>query len=129
MREGLRTMHRHRKAKAVALRADHDSIYQPSLTVALLALALAILLAWHGMARADGFEAPPSEGTTQSDQPSTPPAVLPCTDQMDFSPDDNLPDRFDADDVAWHPARVPLFPLLKATLDGGCGDLNSPKPI
>ena len=119
-------MHSNRKARAAARQESH---YQPSWIAALLALIAAMLLAWQGMARADGFEAPPSEETTQSDQPSTPPAVLPCTDQMDFSPDDNLPDPFDAVDVAWHPARVPLFPLLKATLDGGCGDLNSPKPI
>jgi hypothetical protein len=118
-------MHSNRKARAVARQQAH---YQPSWTAALLALIAAMLLAWHSMARADGFEAPPAE-TSQSDQPSTPPAVLPCTDQMDFSPDDNLPDPFDADDVAWHPARVPLFPLLQVTLDGGCGDLNSPKPI
>ena len=116
-------MNPNRKARAAVRREPY---YQPSFIAALLALAAAMLLGWYGMARADGFEAPE---TSQSDQPSTPPAVLPCTDQMDFSPDDNLPGPFDADDVAWHPARVPLFPLLKATLDGGCGDLNSPKPI
>lgn len=114
-----------RRARAIA---RQESFYQPSWMAALLALVAAMLLTWHGMARADGFEAPPTQ-TSQSDQPSTPPEVLPCTDQMDFSPDDNLPDPFDADDVAWHPARVPLFPLLRVTLDGGCGDLNSPKPI
>jgi hypothetical protein len=118
-------MHSNRRARAAARRENH---YQASWIAALLALAAAMLLAWHGLARADGFEAPPTENS-QSDQPSTPPAVLPCTDQMDFSPDDNLPDAFDAVDVAWHPARVPLFPLLRVTLDGGCGDLNSPTQI
>jgi len=118
-------MNSNRKARAVARQQSH---FQPSWTAALLALIAAMLLAWHSIARADGFEAPQAD-TSQSDQPSTPPAVVPCTDQMDFSPDDNLPGPFDADDVAWHPARVPLFPLLHVALDGGCGDLNSPKPI
>jgi len=118
-------MNSNRRAKAAA---RQESYYQPSWVAALLALVAAMLLAWQGMARADGFESPPAE-SSQSDQPSATPEALPCIDQMDFSPDDNLPSPFDADDVAWHPACVPLYPLLRVTLDGGCGDLNSLTPI
>ena len=103
---GVVAMNSNRKPKAAA---RQDSYYQPSWFAALLALVAAMLLAWHGMARADGFEAPPTE-TSQSDQPSSPPEVTPCTDQMDFSPDDNLPDPFDADDVAWHPGPGGVIP-------------------
>ena len=55
-------MNRHSKPRAA--RAEHDSFYQPSLMAALLALALAILLLWHGMARAEDF-APPQNDTSQ----------------------------------------------------------------
>jgi hypothetical protein len=111
MREGLGTMHRHRKAKAVALRADSDSIYQPSLTLALLALALAMLLAWHGMARADDAAANPPQSAQLPDTVQGPgtdriPPGLACSDNMDFSPEDNIPSPFDADSVAFHFTRV-----------------------
>jgi hypothetical protein len=111
VREGLRTMHRHRKAKAAVLRADHDSIYRPSVTLVLLALALAMLLAWHGMARAEDFAANPSQAAQLPDAVRGPgadriPPGLACSDAMDYAPEDNMPSPFDADRVAFHVMRA-----------------------
>jgi hypothetical protein len=101
-------MNRTRKAKAVATRADDDACYRPSFLAALLALALAIFLAWHGMARADDFAANPPKAAQLPDAAQGPgadriPPGLACSDDMDFSPEDNLPDARDIDSVGFHP--------------------------
>ena len=104
-------MHRHRKAKAAVLRAERDPIYQPSVTLVLLALALAFFLSWHGMARAEDFAANPPKAAQLPDAARGPgadriPPGLACSDDMDYAPEDNMPSPFDADRVAFHVTRA-----------------------
>jgi hypothetical protein len=47
------------------------------------------------------------------------PPGLACTDDMDFSPDDNMPSPFDADLVAFHGDQQPP---PRATTAEGCDD-------
>jgi hypothetical protein len=113
-------MNRHPKARAVAQSTQHHSFYQPSGIVALLALILALFLMGHGMARAADL---PQADSSQP-APDAAPSPLVCTDNMDFSPEDVLPSPFDADGVAFHPARARPFAALMIalpeTLDDGC---------
>jgi hypothetical protein len=95
---------------------------------ALLALALAFLLLWHGMARAENFT-PPQDDTSQA-AAVVAPLDLGCTDDMDFSPEDNLPSPFDADTVAFRQLRMPLPGLHPAALDDSCqGSVLRPQQI
>jgi len=101
-------MNRTRKAKAIAIHADDTACYRPSFAAALVALALAIFLAWHGMARADDFAVNPPQAAHLPDAVQGPgadriPPGLACSDDMDFSPEDNLPSPRDTDSVAFRP--------------------------
>ena len=102
-------MNRRQKARTVA----RESYYQPSWMAAVLALAAAVLLAWHGMAKADPvrvmpqFQAipvppagSPSARTPAEDDAA--PASPACTDTMDMTPEDVQSSPFDADLVAFH---------------------------
>jgi hypothetical protein len=102
-----------------AARAERDSFYQPSLMAALLALAMAFLLLWHGMARAENF-APLQDDTSQPASTAVAPLDSGCTDNMDFSPEENLPTPFDADTAAFRQLRTPLLGLHPAALDDSC---------
>jgi hypothetical protein len=86
------------------MRADRDFYYRPSITAVLLALALAMLLAWHGMARAAEYAPPASAELPDSiSQPSAdrvPPKG--CNDDIDMAPEDAMPSPFDAELVAFH---------------------------
>ena len=114
-----RHMRKKSRARTAAKAAEHDFSYQPSLTAALLALALAICLMWHGMARADDF-ATPDDDTSQT-APSQSVLDSPgCTDDMDFSPEDNLPSPFDADRVVFHPSRLAVRLARPTAVDNGC---------
>lgn len=112
-------MHRHRKEKAVAMRAGQDVFYRPSFAAVLLAFALAFLLSWHGMARAAEY-APPATAELP-DSISLPSADrLPpkgCNDDIDMSPEDARPSPFDAELVAFHP-RAPARMMPAAST--GC---------
>jgi hypothetical protein len=130
MGHGGIAMNQRRRAKATV---RQDSYYQPSLLMALLALILAMLLAWHGMAHADSTsqdaEAPQGDavmpmdaGPGASGEAAPGETGLPCTDQMDFSPEDNLPDPFDADSVAWHHGAA--FHVIRPAMDGACSEVN-----
>jgi hypothetical protein len=132
MGHGGIAMNQRRRAKVTA---RQDSYYQPSLLMALLALILAMLLAWHGMAHADSAnrdaDAPGTDAVMPLDAgpgdaapgQTAPGAIgLPCSDQMDFSPEDNLPDPFDADSVAWHNSGA--FHVIRPAMDGVCSDVN-----
>ena len=66
------------------------------------------MLAGHGMAHAADL---PQVQTTEP-APDAAPEGLGCTDDMDFSLEDNLPSPFDADDVAFHPASARPFAAL-----------------
>ena len=112
-------MNRHSRVRAVAESAGHDSYYQPSWLAALLALAVAISLMWAGMARAEDF-APPQDDASQPTAAEAAPAGLGCTDDMDFSPEDNLPDPFDADLVAFRQSRSPLMLPQPTALNDSC---------
>jgi hypothetical protein len=102
-------MNRRQKARTVA----RESYYQPSWMAAVLALAAAVLLAWHGMAKADPIRAMPqfqaipvpAAGSPSSRAPSeddAAPASPACTDTMDMTPQDVQSSPFDADLVAFH---------------------------
>ena len=95
------------------MHADDTACYRPSFAAALVALALAIFLAWHGMARADDFAANPPQAAQLPDAAQGPgadriPPGLACRDDMDFSPQDNQSNPFDADTVAFRPGRYGL---------------------
>ena len=104
---------------AAQLRADGDfRYYRP----AAMLVALVLLLVWQGVAQAAEYVPP--------DRTQLPDAVhgqgadrippgLACTDNMDFSPEDNLPSPFDADSIAYHPRPAGLF-ALRASTDGRC---------
>lgn len=111
-------MNRPSKTRAVASPAEQDH-YRPSFTAALLALAAAIFLIWHGMARAEDF-APPQDNAGQPAASDSMPAAPGCTDNMDFSPEENLPSPFDADSVAFRhsPASRPM--ARPAATDDSC---------
>jgi hypothetical protein len=118
-----------RHSKPRAARAELDSFYQPSLMAALLALALAILLLWHGMARAEDF-APPQNDTSQPATPDAAPAGSGCTDDMDFSPEDNLPSPFDANTAAFRQSQAALMGLRPTALDDSCqGSAERPQQV
>ena len=118
-----------RKSKPRAARAELDSFYQPSLIAALLALAVAILLLWHGMARAEDF-APPQYDTSQPATSDAAPPGSGCTDDMDFSPEDNLSSPFDADTAAFRPSRAPLMGLRPTALNDACqGSAERPRQV
>jgi hypothetical protein len=108
-----------RHSRPRAARAERDSFYQPSLMAALLALALAFLLIWHGMARAENF-ASPEDNTHQPATTTAAPAGSGCTDDMDFSPEDNLPNPFDADTAAFRGLQAPLMGLRPTALNDRC---------
>ncbi len=111
-----------RPSRPRAASAERDSFYQPSLMAALLALALAFLLIWHGMARAENF-APPQDDASQAAAPLD----SGCTDTMDFSPEENLPSPFDADTAAFHQLRTPLTGMQPVALEDSCRD-SAPQP-
>jgi hypothetical protein len=115
-----------RTSKPRAARAERDCFYQPSLMAALLALALAFLLLWHGMARAENF-APPQDDTSQPATTVAAPLGSGCTDNMDFAPEDNLPSPFDADTAAFHQLRTPLLGLHTAAMNDNCQG-SAPRP-
>jgi hypothetical protein len=106
-------MHEYRNA--VASRAEH----KPFCHAAVLALAL--LLPWQSMARAEGY-APPAASqlpdAVQGPGADRIPPGLACTDDMDLSPEDNLPDPLDGYDVAFHPAHARLARTISD--EGGC---------
>ncbi len=120
-------MNRRQKARTVA----RESYYQPSWMAALLALAVAFLLAWHSMAKADpAHVAPqfqaipvPSAGAQSSKTPSSDAAAAnspACTDTMDMAPEDAQSSPFDADLVAFHgKARA-----LRTSASGVCDDIQ-----
>jgi hypothetical protein len=112
-----------------AARAERDCFYQPSLMAALLAMAFAFLLIWHGMARAENF-APPEDDTNQPATATAAPAGSGCTDDMDFSPEDNLPSPFDADTAAFRQLQAPLMGLRPTALDNSCqGSAQRPQQV
>jgi hypothetical protein len=117
-----------RHSRPRAARAERDSFYQPSLMAALLALALTFLLVWHGMARAENF-APPEDDTSQPATADAAPAGSGCTDDMDFSPEDNLPNPFDAGTAAFRQLQAPLMGLRPTTLDDRCQGSAEPQQI
>lgn len=83
-------MRRKQKAKAASLRAEED-FYQPSWIAALIALALAATLIWHGAARADEFTPPESANLPDSIHGPGADRLPPgqgCSDDMDYSPQD-----------------------------------------
>ena len=87
---------------AALLRADGDSrYYRP----AAMLLALVLLFVWQGVAQADEF-APPDRmqlpDAIHGPGADRLPPGLACTDNMDFSPEDNQPSPFDADSIAHH---------------------------
>jgi hypothetical protein len=106
-----------RSSKSRAASAELASFYQPSLTAALLALAMALLLLWHGMARAENIapqdDANPSAAAAPLDSGCS-------TDSMDFSPEDNLPSPFDADSAAFRQLRMPQPGLQPAAVTNAC---------
>jgi hypothetical protein len=111
-------MHEYRNA--AASRAEHTSFYRAS-RAGLLALAL--LLPWQGVARAEDedYVPPPASqlpDTTQGPGADRVPPGLACTDDMDLSPEDNLPDPLDGYDVAFHPAHTRLARTISD--DSGC---------
>jgi hypothetical protein len=120
-------MHIRRKGKAVAMRAGQDAFYQPSFAAVLMALAVAFVLCWHGMARADDFAANPPEAAQLPDAVNGPgadriPPGMVCSDNMDYAPEDNIPSPFDADRVAFHPTRAQgLMPISQ---NDGCPALR-----
>jgi hypothetical protein len=87
--------------------------------MALLVLALAFFLLWHGMARAEDF-APPQNDTTPPATSQAAPAAPGCSDNMDFSPEDNLPSPFDADEAAFRRSHAPLMVLRPIATDDNC---------
>jgi len=118
-----------RYSKPRAARAERESFYQPSLMTALLALAVAFLLLWHGMARAEGF-APPQNDTSQPATTAAAPLDSGCTDNMDFSPEENLPSPFDADTAAFRQLQTPLLGLYPAALEDSChGSAPHPQQV
>jgi hypothetical protein len=90
-----------RRSKAVT----RETHYQPSWTAALLALTAAMLLTWHGMAKAD--PAAPQFAPIQIQPDKAPLAPnesarhSACTDTMDMAPEDAQGSAFDADKVAF----------------------------
>jgi hypothetical protein len=96
---------------------------------ALLALALAFLLIWHGMARAENF-APPVDDTNQPATATAPPAASGCTDDMDFSPEDNLPSPFDASTAAFRQLHAPLMGPRPTAFGNSCqGSAQRPQQV
>jgi hypothetical protein len=97
-------MNRRQKARTVA----RESYYQPSWMAAVLALAAAVLLAWHGMAKADPihampqFQAIPVPSAAMPSTDDSVPHSPACTDTMDMTPQDVQSSPFDADLVAFH---------------------------
>jgi hypothetical protein len=106
-------MKNRQKAKAVT----RETYYQPSLMIALLALAVAFLLAWHGAAKAapagyvpqfqaipvpSGHGADTPTPTLQAPSHDTTASRVSCTDTMDMAPEDAATSPFDADRVAFH---------------------------
>jgi hypothetical protein len=109
-------MHEHRNA--AASRAEHASFYHAS-RAGLLALAL--LLPWQGMAWAEDYIPPAASqlpDTAQGPGADRVPPGAACTDDMDLSPEDNLPDPLEGYDVAFHPAHARLARTISD--DGGC---------
>ena len=109
-------MHKHRTA--AALRAENTSLAHVW-RAALLALGL--LPAWHGMARADDFIPPAASqlpDAVQGPGADRIPPGLACTDEMDLSPEENMPRPLDADRVAFHPGRARLAVTISD--EGGC---------
>ena len=93
---------------------------------ALLVPALAMLLLWHGMARAENF-ATPQDDTSQADAPLDSGC---STDSMDFSPEENLPSPFDADTAAFRQLRMMQPGLQPAALRDACqGSALQPQQV
>jgi len=110
-------MNRHSKPSAV--HASHDSRPHSSWMLGLLVLALVFFLLWHGMARAEDI-APPQDDTTAPATSQTAPAAPGCSDNMDFSPEENLPSPFDADQASFRRAPAPRIGLRPAAVDDNC---------
>ena len=109
-------MHEHRNA--AASRAGHTS-FRLAPRTGLLALAL--LLPWQGMAHAQDYVPHPASqlpDTAQGPGADRIPPGLACTDDMDLSPEDNLPDPLDGYDVAFHPAHHRLARTISD--ESGC---------
>lgn len=107
-------MNRHSRSAA---RASHDTRHQSVWMIGLLVLALAFILVWQGMARAEDF-APPQDDISPPVPSQTAPAAPGCSDTMDFSPEDNLPSPFDAYQAAFR--RAPHNGLKPAATDDKC---------
>jgi hypothetical protein len=121
----------HRKEGVAFLRLDRKAFYRLSWT----GMVLALCFSWQDMARADGFDPKALEAAELPDTAEGPgadriPPGLACRDSMDFSPQDNLPNPFDADSVAYRAGRDgtqprAVFALPVATVDG-CPDSRPP---
>jgi hypothetical protein len=104
---------------AVMPRVVRKSYMQP------LALMLGLLFAWHSMARADNYVPPAPAQLPDSVQGPGADRIPPsrsCTDAMDFLPEDNMPNPFDANRVAFRAA--PARPPLRIATDAGCQDFS-----
>jgi hypothetical protein len=109
------------------MRARQDAFYQPSFAAVLLALALAFLLSWHGMARADGFQVNPPKAAQLPDAVNGPgadriPPGLACSDDMDYAPQNNMASPFDAHRVAFRFTRAGR--LAPISQNDGCPALR-----
>lgn len=117
-------MRRDRNCKAAVMGADASL----RLWAVAAALAAAFFLSWHGMARAEGFNPLAEEKAQLPDSIHGRPGAdrvppgLACPDNMDLTPEDNLPSPFDADLVAWrggHGRAQALRPIANVS---GCPD-------
>ena len=121
-------MHKRRKGKAVAARAEQDSYYRPSVWAALLALALAFFLAWHGKAHAEDINPTTQDAAQLPDSVRGPgadrvPPGLACTDEIDFPPEAIQPPDFAVLSVRWRMGHGKA--LARPVADSGCPVLNT----
>ena len=116
-------MRKYQKGNAVASRAEKTGSRLPA-GFLLLALAMALFVGLNGMARAEGFNATAEEKAQLPDSVRGKPGAdrippgLACPDNMDLTPQDNLPSPFDAELVSWRGAPMPM-PIADQS---GCPD-------